>query len=112
MLGTSAELAVGPVAIVSLQVASGLSDIIEHDDPAYPAYCFMISLVAGSLQLCIGSFRLGFLINFLSHAVISGFTSGAAVIIGLSQLKYFTGVHLAGKGKRVTDMLRRCARPD
>ena len=95
----------GPVAIVSLQVASGLSDIIEHDDPAYPAYCFMISLVAGSLQLCIGSFRLGFLINFLSHAVISGFTSGAAVIIGLSQLKYFTGVHLAGKGKRVTDML-------
>eukprot|EP01043_Picozoa_sp_COSAG02_P029016 COSAG02_NODE_1789_length_10924_cov_4.791224_2_plen_610_part_00 len=95
----------GPVAIVSLQVASGLSDIIEHDDPAYPAYCFMISLVAGSLQFCVGSLRLGFLVNFLSHAVISGFTSGAAVIIGLSQLKYFMGVHPAGKGKRVTDML-------
>lgn len=105
LLGTSRELAVGPVAIVSLQVASGLSEIIEQDDPQYPAYCFLISLVAGVLQFCVGSMRLGFLINFLSHAVISGFTSGAAVIIGLSQVKYFLGVHPEGKGKRLTDML-------
>ena len=95
----------GPVAIVSLQVSAGLSDIIAQDDPQYPAYCFMISLMAGCLQLCVGSLRLGFLINFLSHAVISGFTSGAAVIIGFSQLKYFLGVHPEGKGKRLTDML-------
>ena len=103
-LGTSAELAVGPVAIVSLQVASGLSGIVEQEDPNYPQYCFMVAFIAGGLQLCVGLLQMGFLINFLSHSVISGFTSGASVIIGLSQLKYFFGIHPSG-GKKVTDMV-------
>jgi hypothetical protein len=51
ILGTSSELAVGPVAIVSLQVASGLAEVISQDDPMYPTYCFMVALVAGCLQV-------------------------------------------------------------
>ena len=57
------------------------------------------------LQLAVGVLQMGFIINFLSHAVISGFTSGAAVIIGLSQIKYFLGVHPAGNPKKLIGML-------
>eukprot|EP01047_Picozoa_sp_COSAG01_P044027 COSAG01_NODE_3951_length_5501_cov_3.287116_1_plen_390_part_10 len=109
VLGTSAELAVGPVAIVSLQVASGLSEVISQDDPAYPSYCFMVALIAGCLQLLVGVFQMGFVINFLSHSVISGFTSGAAVIIGLSQLKYFGSLHPKGGSKKLVGMVEALA---
>jgi SulP family sulfate permease len=52
------------------------------------------ALIAGIIQIILGGFRLGFLINFLSHPVISGFTSAAAFIIGLSQLKNLFGVDI------------------
>ena len=54
-----------------------------------------ISMIVGLLYLAIGVFRLGFLANFLSHSVISGFTTGAALLIGLSQLKFFFGISIA-----------------
>ncbi|MBK07560.1 MAG: sodium-independent anion transporter [Deltaproteobacteria bacterium] len=94
LFGTSRQLAVGPVAMVSLLVASGIRDLGQFDVPTYIAYAVMLSMMIGLIQFAMGAFRLGFLVNFLSHPVISGFTSAAAIIIGLSQLKHLLGVNL------------------
>jgi hypothetical protein len=56
--------------------------------------CVQIALLVGILYSCIGIFQLSFLANFLSHSVISGFTTGAACIIGLNQVKYILGVKM------------------
>jgi sulfate permease, SulP family len=90
--GTSRQLAVGPVAMVSLLVAGGVGAIAEPGTASFVAYAIMLSLGVGVLQLAMGVGRLGFLVNFLSHPVISGFTSAAAIIIGFSQLQHLLGV--------------------
>jgi len=94
VLGTSRQLAVGPVAMVSLLVASGVGAIAGDDPTAYLAAAVMLSLVVGGMQLLMGLARLGFLTSFLSHPVLSGFTSAAALIIGMSQLKHLLGVNI------------------
>jgi SulP family sulfate permease len=96
LLGTSRQLAVGPVAMVSLLVASGVGALAQGGTEAYLAYAVLLALMVGGLQLVMGIGRLGFLVNFLSHPVVSGFTSAAALIIGLSQQKHLLGVDLAG----------------
>lgn len=94
LLGTSRQLAVGPVAMVSLLVASGVGAIAGDDPTAYLAAAVMLSLMVGGMQLLMGLARLGFLTSFLSHPVLSGFTSAAALIIGMSQLKHLLGVNI------------------
>lgn len=94
LLGTSRQLAVGPVAMVSLLVAQGVAPLAESGTNAYVAFAVLLALMVGVLQFGMGLFRLGFLVNLLSHPVVSGFTSAAALIIGLSQLKYLLGVSL------------------
>ncbi|ADU29586.1 SulP family inorganic anion transporter [Evansella cellulosilytica] len=94
LLGTSRQLAVGPVAMVSLLVLAGVSTITEPGTDEYISFVLLLMLMIGVIQLLMGLFRLGFLVNFLSHAVISGFTSAAAIIIGLSQLKHILGIKL------------------
>lgn len=91
LMGTSRTLAVGPVAIMSLITASGLSGLAEAGTPAYISLALMLSLLVGILRVGMGLLRLGFLVNFLSHPVLSGFVSAAAVVIGLSQLKHLLG---------------------
>ena len=95
LLGTSRQLAVGPVAMVSLLTAAGIGALAEGGTEAYLALAITLALLVGAIQFALGVFRLGFLVNFLSHPVISGFTSAAALIIGLSQLKHLLGVNLA-----------------
>ncbi|MGP4070129.1 SulP family inorganic anion transporter [Halobacillus sp. B29] len=97
LLGSSKQLAVGPVAMVSLLVLSGVSTMAEPGSGEYISLVLLLSLMVGVIQLSMGLLRLGFVVNFLSHAVISGFTSAAALIIGLSQLKNLIGVDLAGQ---------------
>lgn len=92
LFGTSRQLAVGPVAMVSLLVAAGVGAVAEPGSASFVAYAIMLSLGVGVLQLGMGLARLGFLVNFLSHPVISGFTSAAALIIGFSQLGHVLGV--------------------
>lgn len=58
-------------------------------------HCAQITFLVTIIYLVVGTLRLGYLANFLSHSVISGFTTGAAVIIGLSQLKYMFGIKVA-----------------
>lgn len=94
LLGTSRQLAVGPVAMVSLLVASGVGALVEQGTDMYLAYAVMLMVMVGGMQLLMGIGRLGFLVNFLSHPVLSGFTSAAALIIGLSQLKHLLGVEI------------------
>jgi SulP family sulfate permease len=92
--GTSRQLSVGPVALVSLLVLTGVGEFAEPGSPLFISLAISTALIAGIIQIILGGFRLGFLINFLSHPVISGFTSAAAFIIGLSQLKNLFGVDI------------------
>lgn len=95
VLGTSRQLAVGPVAIVSLLTAGGIGTLVEAGTAEYITLAITLALMVGVIQFLLGVFRLGFLVNFLSHPVISGFTSAAALLIGLSQLKHMLGVPIA-----------------
>ena len=91
-LGTSRHLAVGPVAMDSLLVAAGLTGIAVAGTGQYIALALLLALMMGLLQLAMGMLQLGFMVNFLSRPVINGFTSAAALIIGLNQLPHMLGV--------------------
>ncbi|MCF6181959.1 SulP family inorganic anion transporter [Lutibacter sp.] len=92
--GTSRQLAVGPSAMDSLIVASGIGAIATLGSENFILLAILLALFIGVIQLAFGLFRLGFLVNFLSKPVISGFTSAAALIIGLNQLKHLLGVDM------------------
>ncbi len=95
LFGTSKQLAVGPVAMVSLLVFSGVSGLAEPGSSEYVSLVFLLALMVGVIQLLMGVLKLGVVTKFISHAVISGFTSAAAVIIGFSQMKHLLGIELA-----------------
>jgi SulP family sulfate permease len=90
--GSSGQLATGPVAVVSLLTAAALTPLAAQGSEHYVAMAITLAFLVGCLQLALGGFRLGFVVNFLSHPVIAGFTSAAAIIIALSQLSKVLGV--------------------
>ncbi len=94
LFGTSRQLAVGPVAMVSLLASVGVSKLAGPGSKDYLSLMLLLTFMTGVLQLLLGVLRMGFVVNFLSHAVISGFTSAAAIVIGLSQLKHLLGIPL------------------
>jgi len=94
IFGTSRQLGVGPVAMDSLLVASALGSLALVDQGQYIVAAIFMALLVGILQLVMGGLRLGFLVNFLSRPVVSGFTSAAAIIIGISQVKHVLGVNI------------------
>ena len=96
VFGTSRALAVGPVAVVSLMTAAAVGRIAEQGTPEYLAAALMLALLSGLFLVLLGLLRVGFLANFLSHPVISGFISAAGVIIAASQLKHILGVPAEG----------------
>lgn len=108
LLGTSGSLAVGPVAITSLLTVTGLQAIAAPEDPSYPAIAALLALSVGAVLVLAGLLRLGFLVNFLSHPVISGFTSAAAITIGLSQIKDLLGLDI-GRPDGVIDTVKALA---
>ncbi len=93
-LGTSRQLAVGPVAMVSLLVADGVGPLAADDPTRYAALAVILAGLVGLIQFGLGVVRGGFLVNLLSHPVLAGFTSAAAIIIGMSQLGSLTGIVL------------------
>ncbi|MGB5364554.1 MAG: SulP family inorganic anion transporter, partial [Aureibaculum sp.] len=95
IFGTSRQLAVGPVAMVSLLIATAIGSFEGLSTVDYIAYAILLAFLVGAFQFLLGVFRLGFLVNFLSHPVVSGFTSAAALIIGLSQLKDLLGINIS-----------------
>ena len=94
LLGSSRHLAVGPVAMVSLLVFAACSKEAQVGSPEYISLVVTLTIMVGVLQMAAGLLRLGFVANFFSHAVLSGFTSAAAIVICLSQMKHFLGIQL------------------
>ncbi len=94
LFGTSKHLSVGPVAIDMLIVAAGVSLLAEPETEQYIAYTILLTLMAGALQLAMGSMRLGAVFNFFSRPVIAGFTLAAPIIIIFSQLNNLLGIDL------------------
>ena len=99
IMGTSRQLSVGPVAMDSLLVASGLAALKLSGINEYISMAIFLAFFMGLIQLVLGFLRMGFLVNFLSKPVISGFTSAAAIIIGLSQLKHLVGAPFESSNK-------------
>ena len=94
IFGTSRALSVGPVAIDSLLVAVGLAPFAALGSPDYIALALLLALMVGLIEISMGLLRLGFVVNFLSHAVIVGFTNAAVLVIGASQFKHLLGVSI------------------
>ncbi|CAL0320359.1 unnamed protein product [Lupinus luteus] len=94
VMGTSREIAIGPVAVVSLLLSSMVQKLVDPttNPLAYTKLILLATLFAGIFQTAFGLFRLGFLVDFLSHAAIVGFVAGAAIVIGLQQLKGLLGI--------------------
>ena len=92
VFGTGRQLHVGPVAMDSLLVAATLGTLGLADAGAYATVAVFLGLLVGLAQLLMGTLRLGFVAEFLSRPVVAGFTSAAAIIIGLSQVKHLLGI--------------------
>jgi SulP family sulfate permease len=104
IFGTSRQLAVGPVAMVSLLTAAGIGALNPSSAQEYLLYALTLAFLVGLIQFLMGLFRFGFVVNFLSHPVINGFTSAAAIIIGLSQIKHLFKIDLP-RSEHVHEML-------
>ena len=91
ILGNIRQLGVGPVALDSLLVASGVGALATAGTADYITLAILLSFTVGCILVLMGLLRLGFLVNFLSRPIINGFTSAAALIIAASQLKHLFG---------------------
>lgn len=96
IFGTSRALAVGPVAVVSLMTAAAVGNLGLAGAEEYAAAAVALALLSGLVLLAMGILRLGFLANFLSHPVITGFITASGIIIAASQLKHILGVGASG----------------
>ncbi|TJY35915.1 SulP family inorganic anion transporter [Pontimicrobium aquaticum] len=105
IFGTSRQLSVGPVAMDSLIVASGVAALAEIGTQNFIEFAILLAFMMGVLQVAFGVFRLGFLVNFLSRPVISGFTSAAALIIGINQFKHLFGIDI-GRSNKIQVLLK------
>lgn len=94
ILGTSRQLAIGPVAMDSLIVATSVAAVAADSMQDFIATALLLTFMVGLIQILMGVFKMGFLVNFLSKPVIVGFTAAAGIIIGLNQLKYIFGISI------------------
>ncbi|MEW6235075.1 MAG: SulP family inorganic anion transporter [Candidatus Omnitrophota bacterium] len=94
MFGSSHQLATGPVAVVSLMTSTALAPLAVQGSAEYISYAILLSLMVGLVQFGLGVLRMGIVVNFLSHPVVTGFTNAAALIIASSQLSKIFGVYV------------------
>ena len=106
LFGTSPYLSVGPVALVSILLAGGLGLFEQPFSAEYVQLGLLVSILAGVFQCMLASFKLGSLVNFLSHPVLSGFTSAAALIIITSQTSTLLGIEVE-RSSSIIDMIYR-----
>eukprot|EP00042_Codosiga_hollandica_P051098 m.622128 g.622128 ORF g.622128 m.622128 type:complete len:305 (-) comp58217_c0_seq6:1618-2532(-) len=102
-LGTSKDITIGPTAIMSLITAS---TCVGPDGKTSVEYAIFMSFFAGILQMILGIFRLGILIDFVSEPILSAFTSAAAFIIGSSQLKRLFGMSYSENRQDILNQLK------
>ncbi len=94
IFGTSKTLAVGPVGLMSLMVASAIAQLQLDDEIQILSVAMGLALISGGMLIIMHAFRFGYIVNFISHPVLSGFTSAAALIIAASQVKHLIGIDL------------------
>ena len=95
ILGTSKQLSMGPMAITSLLIGSSMHSLGYDENTnaqEYITVVFNMSLLSGLFLFLFGFLKVGVLVNFLSHSVLTGFITASALLIALSQLKYITGI--------------------
>lgn len=97
IFGTSTALAVGPVAVISLMTAATVGDFAARGTAEYSAIALALAFLVGLILTALGAFRLGFLANFLSHPIVSGFITASGVLIAAGQLKHILGI--SGEGE-------------
>lgn len=106
LFGSSRQLSTGPVAVVSLMTAACLEPLATAGSESYIVYAVLLALTVGIFQLFLGIFRLGLVVNFLSHPVVAGFTNAAAIIIATSQLSKMFGVSVDSAEHHFETILR------
>lgn len=104
MWGSSNQLGTGPVAVASLLTASSLTPLAAAGSEQFVVLAVMLALMVGMVQLALGVFKLGVIVNFLSHPVIVGFTNAAAMIIALSQVNKLIGVPMGRSEHFIEDI--------
>jgi len=92
IFGSSRQLSTGPVAMTSLLSAASVAPLAAHDTQLFYSCVIMLALLSGLFQILMGVFRVGAILNFLSHPVLMGFINAAALIIGLAQLPTLLGL--------------------
>jgi SulP family sulfate permease len=97
LFGSSRHLVSGPTTAASLVIFSALSGLAIPGSPEYVTLAITLTLMVGVVELLLGLVRMGVLVNFISHSVVLGFTTGAALLIATSQLKHFFGVDVPRK---------------
>jgi SulP family sulfate permease len=96
LFGSSRTLAVGPVAVISLMTAAAVGPVAAETGIGRVEAAIALAAISGFMLLAMGLLRLGFLANFLSHPVVSGFITASGLLIALSQLKHILGVSASG----------------
>ncbi|CAC9457524.1 Sulfate permease [uncultured Gammaproteobacteria bacterium] len=94
LFGSSYHLISGPTTAISIVMFSTISRHVEPGSPEFISMALTLTFLAGVYQFAFGLARFGTLVNFVSHTVIIGFTSGAAILIATSQLKHITGIYV------------------
>ncbi len=106
LFGSSLHLVSGPTAALSIVIFATISPLAAPGSAAYIQLVITLTFLCGLLMLVMGFARLGFLVNFISHSVVVGFTAGAAVLIASSQLKNFFGVSAAASASFIETLSR------
>lgn len=96
IFGSSRQLAVGPVAILSLMTAAAAGKIAATGTVQYIEAALILAFLSGLILLAMGMLRMGFLANFLSHPVVSAFITASGIIIAASQMKHILGIDAGG----------------
>ncbi|XP_008777963.4 sulfate transporter 4.1, chloroplastic-like [Phoenix dactylifera] len=95
IFGSSRQLAIGPVTMVSLLVSNAVSAIVDYpSDELYTELAILLAFMVGVVECIMGLLRLGWLLRFISRSVISGFITASAIVIALSQTKYLLGYNI------------------
>jgi len=92
LFGSSWHLVAGPSTTASLVLATALSAFAEPGTAHYVKLAITLAFMVGVMELALGVFRLGALVNFISHSVIVGFTAGVGIIIIITQIRNFVGL--------------------
>ena len=103
IFGTSKTLAVGPVAVIALMTSASCSQFANPGSSEYIVFAIILALMSGIILTFMGLLKLGFIANFLSHPVISGFITASGLIIASSQLNHILGIE--GRGSNLYEIL-------